>query len=224
MLSVFCRDSLVRRVCAAIYCLIGKLYPRRFSPHQDLVSERLATLYEISASNCDVLIVPAAPLWCGWRPPLLSRLYFLFKQGETLNEAKLKSQLTLAGYSHVSQVMSPGEYSVRGGLIDLFQWVQCYRIVSTFGDTIESIRTFDADTQRSFVPSQKVRLLPGREFPMDEAGRAAFRQRWREQFEGRSITFYDLQGYRQRHRLRWYRILFAFILRTNGDAVRVPAE
>ncbi|MGC8000553.1 hypothetical protein, partial [Salmonella enterica] len=87
-----------------------------------------------------------------------------------LDEGKLKSQLTLAGYTHVGQVMSPGEYSVRGGLIDIFPMgsVLPYRL-DLFGDTIETIRTFDADTQRSLYPVPEVRLLPGREFPMDEA-------------------------------------------------------
>ncbi|WMW78982.1 transcription-repair coupling factor [Undibacterium cyanobacteriorum] len=168
-----------------------------FSPHQDLVSERLATLYEVSTGNCDVLIVPASTALVRMAPPsFLAAFTFFFKQGEILNEAKLKSQLTLAGYSHVSQVMSPGEYSVRGGLIDLFPMgsVLPYRI-DLFGDTIESIRTFDADTQRSLYPVKEVRLLPGREFPMDENGRAAFRQRWREQFEGdpsRSTVYKDI--------------------------------
>ncbi|MEY3900425.1 MAG: transcription-repair coupling factor, partial [Pseudomonadota bacterium] len=81
--------------------------------------------------------------------------------------------------------MSPGEYSIRGGLIDLFPMGSAlpYRL-DLFGDTIESIRTFDVDTQRSLYPVREVRLLPGREFPMDDAARSAFRSRWREVFEG----------------------------------------
>ena len=157
-----------------------------FSPHQDLVSERLATLHEVSTGQCDVLIVPATTALLRMAPPSFLAAYtFFFKQGETLDEARLKSQLTLAGYTHVGQVMSPGEYSVRGGLIDLFPMgsVLPYRI-DLFGDTIESIRTFDADTQRSLYPVREVRMLPGREFPMDEAARTAFRGRWREEFEG----------------------------------------
>ena len=157
-----------------------------FSPHQDLISERLATLYEIQNGHCDVLLVPAGTALVRLAPPSFLAAYtFFFKQGERLNEAQLKTQLTLAGYGHVSQVMSPGEYSVRGGLIDLFPMgsVLPYRL-DLFGDTIESIRTFDADTQRSLYPVKEVRLLPGREFPMDEAARNAFRQRWRERFEG----------------------------------------
>ncbi|KIF82614.1 transcription-repair coupling factor [Noviherbaspirillum autotrophicum] len=157
-----------------------------FSPHQDLVSERLATLYEVQNGQCDVLIVPATTALLRMaQPSFLAAHTFYFKQGETLDEARLKSQLTLAGYTHVSQVMSPGEYSVRGGLIDLFPMGSAlpYRL-DLFGDTIETIRTFDADTQRSLYPVREVRLLPGREFPMDEASRTAFRGRWREEFEG----------------------------------------
>ncbi|HEY4542352.1 MAG TPA: DEAD/DEAH box helicase, partial [Noviherbaspirillum sp.] len=157
-----------------------------FSPHQDLVSERLATLHEIRSGNCDVLLVPASTALLRMAPPSFLAAYtFFFKQGETLDEARLKEQLTLAGYSHVAQVMSPGEYSVRGGLIDLFPMGSAlpYRL-DLFGDTIETIRTFDADTQRSLYPVREVRLLPGREFPMDEAARTAFRGRWREEFEG----------------------------------------
>ncbi|HEX7635690.1 MAG TPA: CarD family transcriptional regulator, partial [Noviherbaspirillum sp.] len=157
-----------------------------FSPHQDLVSERLATLYEVQNGQCDVLIVPATTALLRMAPPsFLAAHTFFFKQGETLDEARLKSQLTLAGYTHVAQVMSPGEYSVRGGLIDLFPMGSAlpYRL-DLFGDTIETIRTFDADTQRSLYPVREVRLLPGREFPMDEVSRTAFRSRWREQFEG----------------------------------------
>jgi transcription-repair coupling factor (superfamily II helicase) len=157
-----------------------------FSPHQDLVSERLATLHEIGSGQCDVLIVPATTALLRMAPPAFLAAYtFFFKQGETLDETRLKSQLTLAGYTHVAQVMSPGEYSVRGGLIDLFPMGSAlpYRL-DLFGDTIETIRTFDADTQRSLYPVREVRLLPGREFPMDEAARTAFRSRWREEFEG----------------------------------------
>ncbi len=168
-----------------------------FSPHQDLVSERLATLHEIQNGQCDVLVVPATTALVRLAPPSFLAAYtFFFRQGERLDEARLKSQLTLAGYTHVSQVMSPGEYSVRGGLIDLFPMGSAlpYRL-DLFGDEIETIRTFDADTQRSLYPVREVRLLPGREFPMDEAARTAFRGRWRERFEGdpsRSPIYRDI--------------------------------
>jgi transcription-repair coupling factor (superfamily II helicase) len=157
-----------------------------FSPHQDLISERLATLWRIRQGEVDVVLMPAATALVRLAPPsFLAGYTFHFRQKQKLDESALKAQLTLAGYSHVSQVVSPGEYAVRGGLIDLFPMGSAvpYR-VDLFGDEIDSIRTFDPDTQRSLYPVPEVRLLPGREFPMDEAARTAFRARWREHVEG----------------------------------------
>ncbi|MDO9090370.1 MAG: transcription-repair coupling factor, partial [Burkholderiaceae bacterium] len=96
-----------------------------FSPHQDLISERLATLWRISqrdqASGADVVLVPATTALYRLAPPAFLAAYtFHFKVRQKLDEARLKAQLTLAGYSHVTQVVSPGEYAVRGGLIDLY--------------------------------------------------------------------------------------------------------
>jgi len=161
-----------------------------FSPHQDLISERLATLWRISQKDhdtgADVVLVPATTALYRLAPPsFLAGYTFHFKARQKLDEAKFKAQLTLAGYSHVSQVVSPGEYAVRGGLIDLFPMgsPQPYR-VDLFDDEIDSIRTFDPDSQRSLYPVPEVRLLPGREFPMDDAARAKFRSRWRELLDG----------------------------------------
>ena len=157
-----------------------------FSPHQDLISERLATLWRISQGEADVVLVPATTALYRVAPPsFLAGYTFHFKAKQKLDEAKLRAQLTLAGYSHVSQVVSHGEYAVRGGLIDLFPMGSLvpYR-VDLFDDEIDSIRTFDPDTQRSLYPVPEVRLLPGREFPMDDDARAKFRSRWREMLEG----------------------------------------
>ncbi len=161
-----------------------------FSPHQDLISERLATLWRISQrdkdSGADLVIVPATTALYRLAPPsFLAGYTFHFKVKQKLDEARLKSQLTLAGYSHVTQVVSPGEYAVRGGLIDLFPMGSPvpYR-VDLFDDEIDSIRTFDPDSQRSLYPVPEVRLLPGREFPMDDDARARFRSRWRELLDG----------------------------------------
>ncbi len=157
-----------------------------FSPHQDLISERLATLWNIRSGAADVVLLPATTALARLAPPAFLAAYtFSFKQKTQLDEAALKAQLTLAGYSHVSQVVSPGEYAVRGGLIDLFPMGSNvpYR-VDLFDNEVDSIRTFDPDTQRSLYPVPEVRLLPGREFPMDEPSRTAFRARWRERMEG----------------------------------------
>ena len=172
-----------------------------FSPHQDLISERLATLWRISQrdkdTGADVVVVPATTALYRLAPPSFLAAYtFQFKVKQQLNEAKLKAQLTLAGYSHVTQVVSPGEYAVRGGLIDLFPMGSLvpYR-VDLFDDEIDSIRTFDPDSQRSLYPVPEVRLLPGREFPMDDDARARFRSRWRELLDGdptRSRIYKDI--------------------------------
>jgi transcription-repair coupling factor (superfamily II helicase) len=157
-----------------------------FSPHQDLVSERLSTLHHIRTQSFDVAVVPITtalyPL-----PPVeyLAAFTFFLKRGERLDINKLREQMTFAGYNHVQQVLTPGEYCVRGGLIDLFPMgsIVPYRI-DLFDDEIETIATFDVDTQRTLYPVPEIRLLPAREFPLDEKGQAHFRQRFRERFEG----------------------------------------
>ena len=157
-----------------------------FSPHQDLISERLATLHHIRSEQADVIVVPITtalyPL-----PPVeyLAAYTFFLKQGEKLVINELREQMTLAGYAHVQQVLIPGEYCVRGGLIDLFPMgsVLPYRI-DLFDDEIDKIATFDVDTQRTLYPVPEIRLLPAREFPLDEAGQARFRQSFRDRFEG----------------------------------------
>ena len=161
-----------------------------FSPHQDLISERLATLWRIQQrkkeTGADVVIVPATTALYRLAPPsFLAGYTFEFKVKQKLDEARLKAQLTLAGYSHVTQVVSPGEYAVRGGLIDLFPMGSLVPFrVDLFDDEIDSIRTFDPDSQRSLYPVPEVRLLPGREFPMDDDARGRFRSRWRELLDG----------------------------------------
>ncbi|HEX7889804.1 MAG TPA: transcription-repair coupling factor [Ramlibacter sp.] len=157
-----------------------------FSPHQDLISERLATLWRILQREADVVLVPASTALYRVAPPsFLAGYTFHFRVQQKLDEAKLKAQLTLAGYNHVTQVVSPGEYAVRGGLIDLFPMGSAVPFrVDLFDDEVDSIRTFDPDSQRSLYPVPEVRLLPGREFPMDDEARARFRSRWRELLEG----------------------------------------
>ncbi|WP_343629867.1 transcription-repair coupling factor [Roseateles sp.] len=166
-----------------------------FSPHQDLISERLATLWRLQQAgggktvaerDLDIVLLPATTALTRLAPPaFLAATTFNFRQKQRLDESGLKQQLTLGGYQHVSQVVSPGEYAVRGGLIDLYPMGSPvpYR-VDLFGDEVDSIRVFDPDSQRSLYPVPEVRLLPGREFPMDEASRKAFRARWREKMDG----------------------------------------
>jgi transcription-repair coupling factor (superfamily II helicase) len=164
-----------------------------FSPHQDLISERLATLWRLynhgkgsPEDTTDIVLIPATTALYRLAPPgFLAAHTFSFKANQKLDEAQFRSQLTLAGYNHVTQVVSPGEYAVRGGLIDLFPMgSQVPFRVDLFDNEVDSIRTFDPDSQRSLYPVPEVRLLPGREFPMDDDSRALFRRRWRELLEG----------------------------------------
>ncbi|GHT91046.1 transcription-repair-coupling factor [Betaproteobacteria bacterium] len=157
-----------------------------FSPHQDLVSERLATLWAVSQSCCQVLIVPAATAAYRLAPPAFLAAYaFLLSKGEKLDAERFRTRLTLAGYAHVTQVAAPGEYAIRGSLIDLYPMGSAlpYRI-DLFDDEIDSIRAFDPESQRTLYPIPEIRLLPAHEFPMDDKARTTFRQKFRERFEG----------------------------------------
>jgi transcription-repair coupling factor (superfamily II helicase) len=168
-----------------------------FSPHQDLISERLRTLNALIKHEVDLLTVPVTTALYRLAPPSFLAAYtFSFRQKDKLDEGALRAQLVLANYTHVTQVTAPGEFCLRGGLIDLFPMGSAvpYRL-DLFDDEIESIRAFDVDTQRSLYPVREVQLLPGREFPMDEAARNHFRARFREVFEGdpsRAVPYRDM--------------------------------
>ncbi|HEV3238819.1 MAG TPA: transcription-repair coupling factor [Casimicrobiaceae bacterium] len=170
-----------------------------FSPHQDLVSERLSALYRVSRGECDVLLVAATTALYRLAPPSYLAAYtFFLARGEKLDVAALRAQLALGGYQHVTQVVAAGEYSVRGGLIDLFPMGSAlpYRI-DLFDTEIESIRSFDVDSQRTLYPVPNIRLLPAREFPQDDAARTRFRGRFREVFEGdpsKSTLYRDISS------------------------------
>ncbi|HSS26716.1 MAG TPA: transcription-repair coupling factor, partial [Usitatibacter sp.] len=170
-----------------------------FSPHPDLVSERLATLWQFDQGRFDVGIVPVTTALQRLAPrSYLAGRTFDLAAKTRLDLEQLRAQLVLAGYSHVQQVMGPGEFCVRGGLVDLFPTGSTvpYRI-DLLGEEIETIRTFDVDTQRSIYPVSEVRMLPAREFPLDEDGRAHFRECFRERFEGdptRSRIYKDVSN------------------------------
>jgi transcription-repair coupling factor (superfamily II helicase) len=169
------------------------------SPHQDLVSDRLETLFRLSqaASTIDVLVVPATTALYRLAPPqYVAGHTFFFRQGQSVDAEQLRAQLVFAGYQHVTQVVAPGEFAIRGGLIDLFPMGSAlpYRL-DLLDAQLETIRAFDPDTQRGLYPVAEVRLLPGREFPIDEAARQAFRRRWRDRIEGdpsRSGVYKDI--------------------------------
>ncbi|HGO8918903.1 TPA: transcription-repair coupling factor [Neisseria meningitidis] len=158
----------------------------RFSPHQDLVSERLSALWQIKSGAADVLFVPVATAMQKLPPvPFLAGRTFWLKTGQTLDIGRLKTDLVDAGYNHVSHVVAAGEFAVRGGIVDLFPMgsEMPYRI-DLFDDEIDSIKTFDTDTQRTISPVSEIRLLPAHEFPTDSEAQKIFRSRFREEVDG----------------------------------------
>ncbi|HGG7688685.1 TPA: transcription-repair coupling factor [Neisseria meningitidis] len=158
----------------------------RFSPHQDLVSERLSALWQIKSGAADVLFVPVATAMQKLPPvPFLAGRTFWLKTGQTLDIGRLKSDLVDAGYNHVSHVVAAGEFAVRGGIVDLFPMgsEMPYRI-DLFDDEIDSIKTFDTETQRTISPVSEIRLLPAHEFPTDSEAQKIFRSRFREEVDG----------------------------------------
>ena len=158
----------------------------RFSPHQDLVSERLSVLWQLKNGLADALFVPVATAMQRLAPaPFLLGRTFWLKTGQRLDIAALRQNLVEAGYSAVSNVVAGGEFAVRGGIVDLFPTGSDtpYRI-DLFDDEIDSIKTFDPDSQRTIAPVSEIRLLPAHEFPIDDAAQKIFRSRFREEVKG----------------------------------------
>lgn len=158
------------------------------SPQEDLVSERLETLWRLThpKAGCDMLVASAvtaaqrlAPVaWVGANT-------FALKVGDEISIDHLKANLTAAGYAHVREVLAAGEFAVRGGIVDVFPMgsPRPFRL-DMFDDEIDTIRWFDVDTQRSSESVEAIRLLPGHEFPSSTEALAAFRLRWRTTFHG----------------------------------------
>jgi transcription-repair coupling factor (superfamily II helicase) len=160
----------------------------KFSPHPDIISARLATLYGLSDMQRGLLIVSV--------PTLLQRLppgeyiyqnSLMLNAGDTLRLDAMRTRLDNAGYRCVSQVMEHGEFAVRGSLLDIYPMgnKQPFRI-DLFDEEIDSIRTFDCDSQRSLETVKSIRMLPAREFPLHEEAIRLFRRRFRAAFAGDS--------------------------------------
>ncbi|EBM8284052.1 transcription-repair coupling factor [Salmonella enterica subsp. enterica serovar Enteritidis] len=156
-----------------------------FSPHQEIISSRLSTLYQLPSMQRGVLIVPVNTLMQRVCPhSYLHGHALVMKKGQRLSRDALRAQLDSAGYRHVDQVMEHGEYATRGALLDLFPMgsEQPYRL-DFFDDEIDSLRLFDADTQRTLEEVEAINLLPAHEFPTDKAAIELFRSQWRDTFE-----------------------------------------
>ena len=157
-----------------------------FSPHQDIVSERLATLYRLPSLDRGVLIVPIATLMGRVCPrEFLDASSLILSRGDRVDVDAMRRRLERAGYRYVSQVMEHGEFTVRGSLIDLFpSGAGAPLRIDLLDDEVDSIRSFDPESQRSIEPVDAIRLLPAREFPATEDAIEQFRGEWRARFEG----------------------------------------
>jgi len=158
-----------------------------FSPHQDIISDRIAKLYQLPTQTSGITIVPISTLLQRQSPrDFLMQHTLMVNTGDLYSLDKLRLQLEKSGYRHVDQVFGPGEYASRGSIIDLFPMGSDnpFRI-DFFDDEIDTIRTFDAETQRTIEDMTSIRLLPAHEFPTSKEAIEEFRGRWRHKFEAR---------------------------------------
>lgn len=156
-----------------------------FSPHQDIISERIHTLYQLPRLTGGVLVVPITTLLMRIAPPeYVSGQSLVLNTGENLPPNQLRKQLDNAGYRLVDTVYEHGEYAVRGALIDLYPMGADLPFrVDWFDDEIESLRTFDPETQLTIAQVKAINLLPAQEFPLTDSAIHQFLNRWHERFD-----------------------------------------
>ena len=158
----------------------------RVSPHPDIISQRLLALHQLPNLSQGILIIPITALMQRLTPAsYISAHTFVLKTGDNFNTEQFRKRLTDAGYYSVDQVMSPGEFAVRGGIVDVFPtgMDKPFRL-DLFDTEIETIRLFDTETQRSSDQLDEIRLLPAREFPLDDESVQTFRQAYRATIDG----------------------------------------
>ena len=156
-----------------------------FSPHQDIISDRLNALYHLPQLEKGILVVSITSLMHKLPPQKYIIANSLdLRIGQELPIAEMRSELVNAGYQAVDSVFEHGEFAVRGSIIDIYPMGSRfpYRI-DLIGDEIETLRIFDPETQRSDTQVKQIKLLPGREYPLDARGITAFRSNFRERFD-----------------------------------------
>lgn len=156
-----------------------------FSPHQDITSTRISTLKRLSQVHKGVVIVPVSTLLHRIVPAAFLHAHSLvLDTGQQLNLEQLRSDLTDAGYRAAETVYEHGEFAIRGAIIDLFPMGTPLPFrVDLFDDEIDTLRTFDPETQRSIEQVEQIRLLPAREIPLTTEGIARFKESWRNLFD-----------------------------------------
>jgi len=158
----------------------------QFSPHQDLISERLFTLNRLQQSSNAIVITATSSVMHRICPPtFVAQQSLLLAEGQTLDINTFRSDLTEAGYYSVNKVLEHGEFAIRGSIIDLYPMGSSLPFrIELFDNTVESLRLFEPDTQRTIKKISDIQILPAREFPLNEQSKARFRRAFREQFSG----------------------------------------
>ena len=158
----------------------------RVSPHPDIISQRLLALHTLPQLKQGILVIPITALMQRLAPTNYIHAHtFNLKLNDELDTEAFRQRLIEAGYYSVEQVMSPGEFAIRGGIVDVFpSGMNSPFRLDLFDTTIETIRLFDTETQRSTEQLEHIRLLPAREFPLDDQSIERFRRSFRETVDG----------------------------------------
>lgn len=193
-----------------------------FSPHQDIISERLATLGELPDTQRGILTVPVTTLLQKIAPrPYLVGATFAFAKNQQFNVAEQRMVLDAAGYQAVDTVTEHGQYAVRGSVMDIFPMGAMTPVrVDLFDDEIDTLRTFDPETQRTIEQIDNLRLLPGKEFPFDDAAILKFRESWHNTFNvdvRRCSIYQDVSSYISPNGIEYYLPFFFDSLGTLFD-------
>ncbi|WP_145478201.1 transcription-repair coupling factor [Stenotrophomonas rhizophila] len=170
-----------------------------FSPHPDIISQRLAALHQLPTLRRGIVVVPVQTVLQQLAPlKYIIGGSFDLKVGQRLDLDAEKRRLEAAAYRNVPQVMDPGDFAVRGGLLDVFPMgADAPLRIELLDEDIDSIRAFDPESQRSLDKVDAVRMLPGREVPLDELSVSRVLATLRERFDvdtRRSALYQDLKS------------------------------
>ncbi|MEM9257076.1 MAG: transcription-repair coupling factor [Pseudomonadota bacterium] len=156
-----------------------------FSPHQDIISARLATLYQLPRATEGILLVPVPTLMHRLPPTAyIAGSSLILKRGQTLDVESFRANLLYNGYNPVETVYEHGEFALRGSLLDIYPMGSTLPIrIDLLDDEIDTLRTFDPQTQRTISQVPDIKLLPAREYPLDKKAVENFQLRWYEQFD-----------------------------------------
>jgi transcription-repair coupling factor (superfamily II helicase) len=184
-----------------------------FSPHQDIVSERLSTLYRLPNLVEGILIVPVSTVMHRLAPiDYITGSSLVLRQGQTLDLDKFRGNLQRSGYSNVETVYEHGEYALRGSLLDVFPMGSDLPFrIDLLDDQIDSLRTFDTESQRTVAKVAEINLLPAREYPLDPSAVRRFQLNWYDSFDvdhDRCPTYTEVSAGRSPGGCEYYLALF----------------